>query len=64
MPRKLSDRVSESRRRANEYGQRARTGIDARLIERLLAKEQRWFSLARARDHGQRAGRRRGVGPK
>jgi hypothetical protein len=46
MPFKLSDPVSECRRRAADYGRRARTVIE---IERFLEMDRRWFSLARAR---------------
>jgi hypothetical protein len=62
MPLKLSDPVSECRRRAAEYGRRARTAIE---IERFLEKERRGFSLTRSREYAERVGpftgtRRRG----
>jgi hypothetical protein len=54
MPFKLSDPVSECRRRAADYGRRARTAIE---IERFLEMDRRWFSLARSRDYVERVGR-------
>jgi hypothetical protein len=62
---KLSDPVSECRRRAADYRRRARTAIE---IERFLEMERRRFSLARSREYGERVGsfirtRRRGGEP-
>jgi len=54
MPLKLSDPVSECRRRAADYGRRARTAIE---IERFLEMEQRRFSLARSREYAERVRR-------
>jgi hypothetical protein len=54
MPLKLRDPVSECRRRAADYGRRARTAIE---IERFLEMERRWFSLARSREYAERVGR-------
>jgi hypothetical protein len=54
MPLKLSDPVSECRRRAADYGRRARTAIE---IERFLEMERRRFFLARSREYGERVGR-------
>ena len=51
---KLSDPVSECRRRAADYGRRARTAIE---IERFLEMERRWFFLARSREYAERVGR-------
>ena len=48
MPLKLSDPVSECRRRAADYGRRARTAIE---IERFLEMERRRFSLAQSREY-------------
>jgi hypothetical protein len=53
MPFKLSDPVSECRRRAADYGRRARTVIE---IERFLEMDRRWFSLARSREYAERVG--------
>ena len=53
MPLKLSDPVSECRRRAADYGRRARNAIE---IERHL-EDRRWFSLARSREYAERVGR-------
>lgn len=52
MPLKLSDPVSECRRRAAD-GRRARTAIE---IERFLEMERRRFSLARSRESAERVG--------
>jgi hypothetical protein len=54
MPLKLRDPVSECRRRAADYGRRARTAIE---IERFLEMERRWLSLARSRECAERVGR-------
>jgi len=54
MPLKLSDPVSECRRRAADYGRRARTAIE---IERFLEMERRRFSLAQSREYAERVGR-------
>jgi hypothetical protein len=54
MPLKLSDPVSECRRRAADYGRRARTAIET---ERFLEMERRRFSLARSREYAERLGR-------
>jgi hypothetical protein len=54
MPFTLSDPVSECRRRAADYGRRARTAIE---IERFLEIDRRWFSLARSRECAERVGR-------
>jgi hypothetical protein len=54
MPLKLSDPVSECRRRAADYGRRARTAIE---IERYLEMDRRWFSLDRSRESAERVGR-------
>jgi hypothetical protein len=54
MPLNLRDPVSECRRRAAEYGRRARTAIE---IERFLEMKQRRFSLARSREYAERVGR-------
>jgi hypothetical protein len=50
---KLSDPVSECRRRAADYGRRARNAIE---IERYLEMDRRWFSLARSREYAERVG--------
>jgi len=50
----LSDPVSECRRRAEEYGRRARTAPDVLSIRRYLQMEQRWFFLARSREYAER----------
>jgi hypothetical protein len=57
---KVSDPVSECRRRAEEYGRRARTAPDALSIQRYLQMEQRWFFLARSREYAGRVSRLRG----
>ena len=54
MPLKLSDPVSECRRRAADYGRRARTTIE---IERFLEMERRRFSLAQSCEYAERVGR-------
>jgi hypothetical protein len=54
MPFKLSDPVSECRRRAADYGRRARTAIE---IERFLEMDRRWLSLARSREYAEQVGR-------
>jgi hypothetical protein len=53
---KLSDPVSECRRRAEESGRRA-CAIDAASIKQCLEMEQRWFFLARGREYAERVGR-------
>jgi hypothetical protein len=53
---KLSDPVSECRRRAEESGRRARA-IDAASIKQCLQMEQRLFFLARGREYADRVGR-------
>ena len=53
---KLSDPVSECRRRAADYGRRA-CAIDAASIKHYLEMQQRWFFLARGREYAERVGR-------
>jgi hypothetical protein len=53
MPPKLSDPVSERRRRAADYGRRARTAIE---IERYLEMDRRWVFRARSREYAERVG--------
>jgi hypothetical protein len=51
---KLRDPVSECRRRAEECGRHAQTGIDASSIQRFLNMEQRWLFLARSHQVAER----------
>jgi hypothetical protein len=53
MPPKLSDPVSERRRRAADYGRRAGTAIE---IERYLEMDRRWVFRARSREYAERVG--------